>query len=372
MKKTICASVLALCFLLSACAPAPSSSSAPGPSSSSTASSLPSVSEDTAAPAAPAAQPLDLPYEKIQPVVDYATPYPYLGCGFDGIGPVYYTMCQNGLWGLMRDDFSVVLECLSPQPVTRCYRGHLSWSNDQLSWQELDAIDARLAETGDSGLETGHGGGGMLFYWDMDTSAPGIAMMGDSLQAPSPVTAAHYEQYGAFLPVQLSIITESEMTGELYPDAIDDVFCYNFAGPAAADTPHLLTEETYEAVGWFREGIGSVYKDGKTAYLNAEGQPVTDFIYDDVWAVRYDTQIVLDEQTGTYTETIAHTYPGSGYPITDGYAPVCRDGLWGFLNAEGEEVVSCRYEYICPTPDGLALVRENGVWSLVYPAALAA
>ena len=31
-----------------------------------------------------------------------------------------------------------------------------------------------------------------------------------------------------------------------------------------------------------------------------------------------------------------------------------------------------RYEYACPTPDGLALVRENGVWSLVEPAALAA
>ena len=42
------------------------------------------------------------------------------------------------------------------------------------------------------------------------------------------------------------------------------------------------------------------------------------------------------------------------------------------LNADGAEAVPCRYEYACPTPDGLALVRENGVWSLVEPAALAA
>ena len=62
-------------------------------------------------------------------------------------------------------------------------------------------------------------------------------------------------------------MAESEMTGGLYPQPIDSAFCYNFAGPAEADAPHLLTEEAYEAVGWFREGLGSVYKNGKTAYL---------------------------------------------------------------------------------------------------------
>lgn len=52
--------------------------------------------------------------------------------------------------------------------------------------------------------------------------------------------------------------------------------------------------------------------------------------------------------------------------------PCAGTGFGGFLNADGAEAVPCRYEYACPTPDGLALVRENGVWSLVEPAALAA
>ncbi len=167
-------------------------------------------------------------------------------------------------------------------------------------------------------------------------------------------------------------MAESEMTGGLYPQPIDSAFCYNFAGPAEADAPHLLTEEAYEAVGWFREGLGSVYKNGKTAYLNAEGRAVTDFLYDGVWAARCATQSVLDEKTGTYADEVVYARPGCGYPLRNGYAPVCRDGLWGFLNADGAEAVPCRYEYACPTPDGLALVRENGVWSLVEPAALAA
>ena len=361
MKKHVCAAALALCFVLAACAPEPGASSASVPSSSAAASSLPPAS-GTAGQAAP---PLDLPYEKIQPVADHATPYPYLACGFDGSGPVYYTMCRGGLWG-------VVLECRAPQPVARCHLGHWSWGSDGMNWDELDAVNARLSETGDGALEVGHGGSGTLFYWDVAASAPGFCRTGEAAQAPSPVTAADYERYGVFLPVQLSVMAESEMTGGLYPQPIGSAFCYNFAGPAEADAPHLLTEEAYEAAGWFREGLGSVYKNGKTAYLNAEGRAVTDFLYDGVWAVRCATQSVLDEKTATYADEAVYARPGCGYPLRSGYAPVCRDGLWGFLNADGAEAVPCRYEYACPTPDGLALVRENGVWSLVEPAALAA
>ena len=161
MKKHVCAAALALCFVLAACAPEPGASSASVPSSSAAASSLPPAS-GTAGQAAP---PLDLPYEKIQPVADHATPYPYLACGFDGSGPVYYTMCRGGLWGLMREDFTVVLECRAPQPVARCHLGHWSWGSDGMNWDELDAVNARLSETGDGALEVGHGGSGTLFYW---------------------------------------------------------------------------------------------------------------------------------------------------------------------------------------------------------------
>ena len=144
MKKHVCAAALALCFVLAACAPEPGASSASVPSSSAAASSLPPAS-CTAGQAAP---PLDLPYEKIQPVADHATPYPYLACGFDGSGPVYYTMCRGGLWGLMREDFTVVLECRTPQPVTRCHLGHWSWGSDGMNWDELDAVNARLLPDG--------------------------------------------------------------------------------------------------------------------------------------------------------------------------------------------------------------------------------
>ena len=37
-----------------------------------------------------------------------------------------------------------------------------------MNWDELDAVNARLSETGDGALEVGHGGSGTLFYWDVD------------------------------------------------------------------------------------------------------------------------------------------------------------------------------------------------------------
>ena len=80
-------------------------------------------------------------------------------------------------------------------------------------------------------------------------------------------------------------------------------------------------------MGWFREGLGSVYKNGKTAYLNAEGRAVTDFLYDGVWAVRCATQSVLDEKTGTYADEVVYARPGCGYPLRSGYAPCAGTGF---------------------------------------------
>lgn len=33
----------------------------------------------------------------------------------------YYTMCKDGLWGLMRSDGTEVLPCRAPQPLFECF-----------------------------------------------------------------------------------------------------------------------------------------------------------------------------------------------------------------------------------------------------------
>ena len=33
----------------------------------------------------------------------------------------------------------------------------------------------------------------------------------------------------------------------------------------------------------------------------------------------------------------------AGLVFCEGYAPVCKDKLWGFTNEQGEEVIPCKY-----------------------------
>lgn len=71
----------------------------------------------------------------------------------------------------------------------------------------------------------------------------------------------------------------------------------------------------FDNAGHFSEdGLVSVYKDGKWAFMDEAGELITDFIFDKVSDFSY------------------------------GRAAVCRDGKWGYINAKGEEVIPVRYD----------------------------
>ena len=63
----------------------------------------------------------------------------------------------------------------------------------------------------------------------------------------------------------------------------------------------------------------------------------------------------------TYTDSIRDATPTLAAPLQNGYAAVCRDGLWGLLNANGAEALPCAYEGVAW--EGTTLwVQEDGVW----------
>ena len=45
----------------------------------------------------------------------------------DLVSDGYYTMCQDGKWGLMESDGSVLLPCRADNPVRRCASSTLKW-----------------------------------------------------------------------------------------------------------------------------------------------------------------------------------------------------------------------------------------------------
>ncbi len=49
----------------------------------------------------------------------------------------------------------------------------------------------------------------------------------------------------------------------------------------------------------------------------------------------------------------------------NGYLPVCKDGAWGLIDVNGNEVLTCQFEDITSVYDGKAWAKQNGKWGVI-------
>ncbi len=49
----------------------------------------------------------------------------------------------------------------------------------------------------------------------------------------------------------------------------------------------------------------------------------------------------------------------------NGYLTVCKNGKWGLIDTNGNEVVSCQFEDISSVCDGKAWAKQNGKWGII-------
>jgi len=49
----------------------------------------------------------------------------------------------------------------------------------------------------------------------------------------------------------------------------------------------------------------------------------------------------------------------------EGMARVANDGLWGFVDTAGSEVIPTQFQYVDVFMNGIALVNYNGTWQLI-------
>ncbi len=88
-----------------------------------------------------------------------------------------------------------------------------------------------------------------------------------------------------------------------------------------------------KAVGDYHEGLASIKKNSKWGFIDKEGNEVISCKYEEV------------------------------HDFYEGLAAVKKDGLWGFIDKEGNEVISCEYNNHCIVGDfhdGVARIRKNG------------
>lgn len=343
-KITILAAALSL-VLLAGCTSAESPAQAtPSPDPVVTAAPLPEVTPT------PAAETKTLDYDEICSIeVHTAIPkIPAIG---------YYTMSKDGLWGLMRADGTELLPCTYESPVSSC-GSHWIWSlQEPMDWEQFDEISLQLTESGDGALCPGHGGSGDEFYYNLDS--PGRDQSAIDLSAlryyamntpgtTMPMPEEKWADYGGILPV-FSAHEEGEegdpkFPGEPVTDENGTVWWY-----ICQDGSSLYVPGAKQALWFFEESLAPVELDGSWAYLDRAGNLVTEAKYSPIWG----------------TESM----DGSSQPcyaacLRNGYAAVCRDGLWGLLDSSGAEVLPCENQGVAW--EGTHLwVKSNDTWQEV-------
>ena len=91
----------------------------------------------------------------------------------------------------------------------------------------------------------------------------------------------------------------------------------------------------YDEVYGFSEGLAVVKKDGKYGFINTNGEEVI--------PCRYD---------------FARSF-------SEGLADVEKDRKYGFINTKGEEVIPCKYEYVQSFSNGFAAVQKDYKWGYI-------
>ena len=260
----------------------------------------------------------------------------------------FYTVRKEGLWGLIREDETEILSCQSEEPVYLCPLGHWVWLVSVGDWDKWDALSADLEQSTGYPLCPGHGGDSYQIFATEPGEAPryfGGVEGGHGIEELKPEDT----RGDTFFPTQYTALFYYE--GEAVD--IEPGGYWNFAD---VEGNVLCPDEEFDQVGWFSgEALAPVQKDGKWAYVDAEGNFATEFVYESCWGSNYfynpDTEeYELEEPCYTYS-------------LWDGFAPVVRDGQWGVLDETGKEIIPCQYEAGAPYPGG-AFLKKDGVWGL--------
>lgn len=171
-----------------------------------------------------------------------------------------------------------------------------------------------------------------------------------------------------------------------------------------------VPDEEYKDLGMLSEERTPASTKGKFGYLNEEMEPVGDFIWDSLtaikdgtgagllegkWALvdddgeakskeRYD-DVVVDDYGYCSCQKRIFVKSGSDYYLVDtkgkevgdlkfdgakaftddGYAAVSSEGKWGFIDSNGELVIDYTYEDAESFQNGFAAVSVNGEWGYI-------
>lgn len=136
------------------------------------------------------------------------------------------------------------------------------------------------------------------------------------------------------------------------------------------------TDFVYEEMSVPASNLTAAKQGGKWGLLSRSGSEKTEFIYDDVLCDEHGIatrqKLVFVGEGGSY-HIINHKGETVGAEVFEyakafpdaGYAAVCRDGKWGYVNEKGEVVIDCQFEDARSFQNGYAAVYQDGKWGYI-------
>lgn len=119
----------------------------------------------------------------------------------------------------------------------------------------------------------------------------------------------------------------------------------------------------------FKNGFAKVELDGKTGFINEDGEEVIPCKYDGAW--NFSEGLVSVETEGLWgfvnengDEIVPFKYD-LAWSFSEGLAGVKTEDRWGFINKAGEEIVPCKYENVNSFEEGFARVFLNEKYGFI-------
>ncbi len=137
-----------------------------------------------------------------------------------------------------------------------------------------------------------------------------------------------------------------------------------------------LTEFAWDELTQISDSAGACALNGKWALINKSGKARTDYVYEDVIRDEYGF-CVGQKRIFVKENEIYHLVDKKGSPVGDltfddahifpeeGYAAVCKDGKWGFVDAKGKLMIEYQYEDAQSFSHGFAAVCVDGKWGYI-------
>ena len=142
------------------------------------------------------------------------------------------------------------------------------------------------------------------------------------------------------------------------------------------DTLSPKTDFIYEDISLPCNNLAAAKQNGKWALIGRSGKEKTEYVYEDIirdeYGIASKQKVVLVQENDGYRivnakgENVGDLFfnDAKAFP-KDGYAAVCQNGQWGFVDKEGTLMIDYRFEDARSFCNGYAAVCQNGQWGFV-------